>query len=411
MTATTLVRVGDTALGAPLPVEGAHAVLDTDATGSMPNTTDKILYADDFDYAGQTVPTFGPGGAIAGSQDLLASRGGPQGAIPRYTCDRNGGFEVYLPSGSTNYVLRQQVDQATMGLGGTWNSGNPITGVGDNRWLDYKASVDVSFENNSTQGGNNYAAIGARQQGGGNSHAMSGTPYFLKFTFDGGWQLLVDGTAVASGNVVSGSGGVTIAGFKAAYDQVHNLAIQVLDNKVTAFLDGVMLASYTDAKSRLSGRVDLASGYFFTRFDNLKVEEVPGYPPYYSERLDDLEMTDLSPVPATRLVYGGSWAHENGKSMYSYQRSLSTSQGTGSTLQYTFTGTGLDILGANGGTAKLEVTVDGQVVNASAATTASTELYQTFTLRGLSAGQHTVKLKVLGGTLVVDAVGVVAPPA
>ena len=68
-----------------------------------------------------------------------------------------------------------------MGLGGTWNNGNPITGIGDNRWLNYKASVDVSFENNSTQSGNNYAAIGARQQGGSNSHTISGTPYFLKF--------------------------------------------------------------------------------------------------------------------------------------------------------------------------------------------------------------------------------------
>src|SRR5205814_5264823 len=124
------------------------------------------------------------------------------------------------------------VDQSVMGLGGTWHSGDPITGVGDNRWLNYKASVDVSFENSSLQSGKNYAAIGARQQGGSNSHTMSGTPYFLKYTFDGGWQLLVDGTAVASGNVVSGAGGVTIAGFKAAYDQSHNLAIQVLDNKV-----------------------------------------------------------------------------------------------------------------------------------------------------------------------------------
>ena len=162
-----------------------------------------------------------------------------------------------------------------MGLGGTWNNGNPITGVGDNRWLNYKASVDVArFENNSTQSGNNYAAIGARQQGGSNSHTLSGTPYLLKYTFDGGWQLLVDGTSVASGNVVSGTGGVTIPGFKAVYNQWHNLALQVVDSKVTAFVDGVMLAAYTDSNQRLSGRVDLASGYYFTQFDNLKVEEV-----------------------------------------------------------------------------------------------------------------------------------------
>jgi hypothetical protein len=137
---------------------------------------------------------------------------------------------------------------------------------------------------------------------------------------------------------------------------------------------------------------------------------VAGYPAYYTELLDDLELTDLSPVPVVKLIYGGSWAHENGKGMYNYQRSLSTSQGTGSTLKYTFTGTGLDLLGPNGGSAKLEVTVDGQVASASAATYASKEFYQAFTLRGLTAGTHTVQFKVVSGTLVVDAVGVVPAP-
>jgi hypothetical protein len=409
ITATTLVLRANAEYQTPLPVEGARTVLDTDATGAAQNTSDKILYADSFDYTAQTVPVIGPGGEIAGTESYISSRGGSQSVIPRYTSDRNGAFEAYLPTGSDNYVLRQQVDQAAMGLGGTWNNGNPITGIGDHRWLDYRASVDVSFENNSTQSGNNYAAIGARQQGGGNSHYMNGTPYFLKFTFDGGWQLLVDGSAVASGNVVSGSGGATIAGFKAAYSEWHNLAIQVVENKVTCYLDGTLLTTYTDPNPRLSGRVDLASGYYYTRFDNLLVETVDGYPPYYSELLDDLETTDLASPPAAKLVYGGSWSHKNGQSMYNCQRSLS-SGGSGATLKYTFTGTGLDILGPNDGSAKLEVTVDGQVAAASASTAAAKELYQTFTLRGLSSGSHTVQVKVLSGTLVVDAVAVVAAP-
>lgn len=410
VTATTLLLRGKAELQRPLPVEGARTVLDTDATGAAQDTSDKILYADSFDYSAKTVPVIGPGGELKGTESFIASRGGPQGAIPRYTSDRNGAFEAYLPSGSDNYVLRQQVDQAAMGLGGTWNNGNPITGIGDNRWLNYRASVDVSFENNSTQSGNNYAAIGARQQGGGNSHYTNGTPYFLKFTFDGGWQLLVDGSAVASGNVVSGSGGVTIAGFKAAYSEWHNLAIQVVDNKVTGYLDGTLLATYTDANPRLSGRVDLASGYYYTRFDNLKVETVDGSAPYYAEVLDSLETTDLASPPATKLIYGGSWSHKNGQSMYNYHRSLSTG-GTGATLKYTFNGTGLDILGPNDGSAKLEVSVDGQVTAASTSTAAAKELYQTFTLRGLSNGSHTVQVKVLSGTLVVDAVAVVAAPS
>ena len=168
-----------------------------------------------------------------------------------------------------------------------------------------------------------------------------------------------------------------------------------------------MLATFSDPKPRRSGRVDLASGYHFTRFDNLKVEKIDGAPAYYAELLDDLEMQTLSPVPAAKLIYGGPWARQNGKGMYNYQRSLSTSQASGATLKYTFTGTGLDILGPNSGSAKLEVTVDGQVTSASASTVAAKELYQTYTLRGLAAGTHTVQLKVISGSLVVDAVAVV----
>jgi hypothetical protein len=408
ITVTTLSNHESAEYNTPLPVEDVRAVLDTDAAGSVQNIRDNILYADDFDYSGKTVPVIGAGGQITGTQSYIESRGGSKSAIPRYTSDRNGAFEVYLPDGSSNYVLRQQVDQSIMGLGGTWNNGNPVTAIGDNRWMNYKASVDVSFEHNSTEGGNNYAAIGARQQGGDSSHYMGGTPYFLKFWFDGGWSLHVSGSSVASGNVVSGTGGVKISDFNTSYNAWHNISLKVVENKVTAILDGVTLYDYTDPNPRLSGRVDLASGYYNTRFDNLKVETIDGYSPYYSEMLDNLEMHDLSSIPAARLVYSGLWAHENGKSMYNYQRSLSTSKGAGAALQYTFMGTGLDILGSNDGSAKLEVMVDGKVVNTSAGTKASGSFYQTFTLRALDYGEHTVRLKVLSGTLVVDAVAVVS---
>jgi hypothetical protein len=409
VTVTTLNNTAIAEYRTPLPIEGARTVLDTDATGAVQNVTDKILYADNFDYTDKTVKVFGAGAQITGTESYVTSRGGTEGLIPRYTSDRNGAFEAYLPSGSTNYVLRQQVDQVTMGLGGTWNNGKPITGIGDNRWLNYKASVDVSFEYNNTDSGNNYAALGARQQGGANSHYMNGTPYALKYTFDGSWYLLVDGTSVSSGNVVSGEGGVTISGFKAVYNEWHNLALLVVDKKVTAYLDNVVLATFTDPNPRMSGRIDLASGYYNTRFDNLKIETVEGAAPYYSELLDDLETNDLASPPAAKLVYGGTWSHKNGQGMFNYHRSIS-SGGTGATLKYAFSGTGLDLLGLNDGSAKVEVSVDGQVTSPSVTTMASKEFYQTFALRGLSNGPHTVQVKVLSGTLVVDAIGVVAPP-
>lgn len=405
LTVTTLPNRINPEYHHPLPVEDERVVLDTDQSGDAQNTSDSILYADNFEYANKTVPIFGQGGQIAGSESFIESRGGAQSAIPRFFSHRNGGFEVFKPSGSNNSVLRQQVDQSATGLGGTWNSGSPITSVGDFRWLNYKASVDVSFEKNQADIANNYAQIGARQQGGSNSHFSQGTPYLLKFLFDGSWQLLVDAKIVASGNVANGSG-PRINNFNTSPSAWHNLALEVVENRITAYLDNVKLANYTDSNQRLSGRVDLGSGYYFTQFDNLKVEKIAGFPSYYSEFLDNMEMHDLGSYPADKLIYRGSWSHANGKSMFNYQRSLSTSQGSGATLEYTFDGTGLDILGANNGSAVLEITVDGNVIASAARTMTSGELYQTYSLRGLRPGNHTMQIRVVSGTLVVDSIGV-----
>ncbi|MBN2738196.1 MAG: hypothetical protein JXR70_14525 [Spirochaetales bacterium] len=406
MTVSTLTNKLNPEITQALPVEAERTVLDTDATGKQQDLSDNILYADDFDYSEIRVPQIDTNGQISGTDSYIESRGGTKSAIPRFTSDRNGAFEAYLPTDSTNYILRQQIDEPTMGLGETWNNGDPITAIGDLRWLNYKASVDVSFENNSVQGGKNYAALGARQQGGGSSHNMNGTPYYLKFWFDGGWMLKVDGTTVANGNVANGSGGVTISGFDTAYNAWHKLALEVVDNQVTAYLDNIKLASYTDTNPRLSGRVDLASGYYYTRFDNLKVETIEGKVPYYSELLDNLEMYDLSATPVKKLIYTGSWAHENGKSMYNYHRTLSTSQSANATLCYTFTGTGIDIIGPNDGSARLEVSLDNQIVETSAATAKTGDTGQTYMIKDLEYAEHTVIFKLISGKLVVDSVGI-----
>jgi len=408
VTVTTLSRSEEEDFPIPLPVEGERTVLDTDETGARQDTGDDILYADRFDYSRMTVVVLGEGGEIVDDAPYIDSFGGPAGVIPRYTHDRNGAFEAYLVEETGEYVLRQQLDRDKMGLGGTWNNGDPVTAIGDFRWLNYRAGVSVSFETNSTAGGQNYAVLGARYQGGGNSHSISGTPYVLKFWFDGGWQLLVNGQPVASGNVVTGSGGVKIEDFDASYNAWHRLEIEVAGNRITAYLDGVKLATYIDPNPKLSGRVDLGSGYYHVRFDDLWVEMVDGYSPYYSEHLDNLEMHDLSDPPNRKLIYDGPWAHANGQGMYHYHRSLSTSQGPGASLEYTFVGTGLDILGPNDGSARLKVTVDGEPLLLAAETKPSAELYQTFTLRGLPYGEHTVRFEVVSGTLVVDSVAVIS---
>lgn len=387
VTVTSLDVTGDGSWTTPLPVEGQRTVLDADPAHG-------ILWSDDFDYSAKTVPVIAAGGGLSGqTESFIASRGGDQGAIPLYTWDRNGGFEAYKAADG-NYVLRQQIDRTATGVGGAWNGGDPITGIGDLRWTNYQASVDVHFERGVAA--DNYAAIGARSTGGPSSNQLSGTPYALRLNSGGSWLFQRLGSTISTGS---------LTGFDAT--AWHHLTIQVAGAQVTGFVDNQQVFTWTDTAPYLSGRVDLASGFYFTDFDNLSIEQLPGYQPYYGEYLDNLEMNDLADPPATKLVYTGSWKHANGGGMYEYQRSSSISQAAGATVSYTFTGSGVDIVGTDDGSAKLDVDVDGRLVAMNAATRSSTNYQQTFSLRGLPYGPHTVTLTVVTGKLWVDAVGVV----
>lgn len=392
VTVTSLDVTGDDEWTAPLPVEGERTVLDADPEHGT-------LWSDDFDYTDKTVPVIGEGGVLTGeTEPFVESRGGATGAIPLYTWDRNGSFEAFATP-DDGYVLRQQVDRTATGVGGAWNNADPVTGIGDLRWTNYKASVDVRFER--APASDNYAAIGARSTGGGSSHSLSGTPYALRLNSGGTWQFLRTGTTISSG---------TVAGFDPT--AWHGLAIQVVGTRVTGFVDDSEVFAWTDAAPFRSGRVDLASGFWYTQFDNLTIERVPGYAPYYTELLDNLEMNDLADPPNAKLVYDGAWRHANGGGMFEYQRSSSTSQAAGAAVSYTFTGTGLDVLGIDNGSARLDVRLDGELVAMNLPTRSSTNYQQTFSLRGLPYGEHTIRLDVTTGTLAVDAVGVLeTPPA
>lgn len=396
-TVTSLDVRRDKGWTTPLPVEGERTVLDAGASREAPRN---VLWSDDFDYSDKRVPIVRKGGGLTGrTEDFTDSRGGDTGAIPLYTWDRNGSFEAYRADDGER-VLRQQVDREGTGVGGAWNNGEPITAVGDRRWSNYRATVDVRFERDTMSG--NYAALGARSSGGDTSHDLRGTPYALKLAVDGAWQLTRRGTTVESGSV-AGDGWDSAAW--------HELSVQVAGDRVTGWIDGAQVFAWTDAAPILSGWVDLGSGFHWTQFDNLKVERVADEVPYYGEYLDGHEMTDLNDPEATKLVYDGEWAHANGKGMFEYGRTSSINQADGASVSYTFTGSGLDVLGVNDGSARLDVTVDGEPVALNARTRASGQYQQAFELRGLGWGEHTVTLTVASGKLNVDAVGVVSAPA
>src|SRR5699024_11379488 len=122
------------------------------------------------------------------SQDtvpFIDSRGGAEGATPLYTWDRNGAFEAHRDP-EDGWVLRQQVDRATTGVGGAWNGGDPITAIGDRRWVNYRASVDVKFGRDSDEGKD--AALGGRSSGGWKTQLLDSTPFVVRLKHQGTWS-------------------------------------------------------------------------------------------------------------------------------------------------------------------------------------------------------------------------------
>lgn len=79
----------------------------------------------------------------------------------------------------------ERVDKKTTGVGTAWNRGDPVTLIGDFRWMNYTASIDVMFEKEAD---NQYAQIGIRQTG--RTHnILNNSGYSLKVNDDGTWTL------------------------------------------------------------------------------------------------------------------------------------------------------------------------------------------------------------------------------
>lgn len=396
--------------------DGGRDVLDTDASGNTNGvTTDNFLYGDDFNYTEEgNVKTYDPatGGLVNSGDSFLDSRGSEpkpagtpnvqgedNGAIPRYTNDTNGAFESVATSDPAHdRVLRQQIGPGM--AGGAWNAGDPKTTIGDSRWSNYTVSTDVQFE---ATGSGEYATVGAREQGG-TANGASVSVAELKVDPTGAWTLQRYGSTIASGTVAS----TTAVAFKAGAGVWNNLAVKVAGPVYTAYINGVQIATYTDASPQATGRIQLGSSFNFVDFDNLEVTTVPGYTPYETNLIDGMHQTSWEDNSVPVLQFDSGWSNTNGQGMFEYQRTSATSTRKGASMTYTFTGTGLDVIGTNTGKPTLDVTVDGVVIEHAAPTLNAGSERTAFTLRGLKNGAHTVVLTTATADPInVDAIGVI----
>ncbi|MFT3952199.1 MAG: glycosyl hydrolase family 59 [Oscillospiraceae bacterium] len=337
--------------------------VDASAYGSASGES-KILalpYADDYEYAGY-------------AQNYLASRG----SAPRYTTDEGGAFEVVNRDG--NNVLMQKITPETKA--NEWGATpNPTTNFGDDRWLNYSVSADVTFAQ-SDKPQDNYTGVGLRY-----SLGCEGTSgYWLKMFADGSWKLMKNRTAQCEGKLEK-------------FDSTAwtNLKIEANGNLINAYINGTLVQSFTETGALLgAGRAALYSSYNQNCFDNFRAEAVAGAEAYIT-RYDNTDAL---------VSYTGDWTHTTMSGFANYKRTISEA-GAGAAVTVQFNGTGFLATGAmDKSDCTISVKIDGEVVSSSYAVPVGGARQTTYSALGLANGAHTAELTVLSGTLRIDSVQV-----
>ena len=353
VTVTTLECNGKAEYTERLPEESYNPVLDTNAAGDAQDSSDNVLYADDFKYASY-------------DSKYLSERGNE----PRYMVDYSGAF--YVEDGRLVQGLTSEISQ--------WRVNTPSTVVGDYRWMNYNAAVTVDVP------GDGYAGIIIREQTG---LAYSGSGYSLQITNGGDWELKKCGTRLAAGSV-DGNG-------------EYRLALTGRGNKITAYIDGTAVYEYEDDNAELFGRVRLFSDWNEVYFDDLRIEKL--------EKEDGDADIDVIPYGSAiidnasdNVSYSGKWDIAANGSSNDWYRSTSRSSSAGASFTFDMSGDGFSLIGKNDSEAVIDVEVDGEVVSEGAGTAKSNNHCSSYIISGLGNSSHTVKVTLKSGTFVLDAI-------
>lgn len=327
----------------------------------------ELPYSDDFEYT-----------------DFDSSYLEAHGYTPRYATDLGGAFEVV--STDNGNVLMQKItyDNKPVEWG---SSSSPITNLGDDRWQNYTASVDVLFTDKVTDDTKaNYTGIGVRYI----LADSNQSGYWCKLYDSGKWELMRDNSSVESG---------TISDFDST--EWHNIQITAIENVISCSIDGVELTTWTDEKGVInSGRIALYISFENNCFDNLKAEKA-GDGEYYITRLDNLNEAITYSAGSTD-ENGEGWFFDNMCTYKNFNRTLSTGE-VGDTVSVKFNGTEVAIIGPSK-EATIKVEIDGTTVEENYVCPKGSQRKACYRISGLEDGEHTITVTVVSGTFNVDAV-------
>lgn len=295
------------------------------------------------------------------------------GGQPRYAVDQGGAFELFQESSESPFRLRQLISPATRPI--DWRlraTPEPYTILGEQEMRNYQVSVRACMEELPSPDCEGYILLGARC----NLAPLGNVPaecYNLCVFHNGQWHLRRGPLVLVAG---------LLEGF--APHNWHTLALRCQDDRIQAILDGVLLAQVQD-ESIPSGQVVLGSGYHQVQYEDLRIEP-----------LDDCPYCLRFPAMDPRLQMRGSW-RETGSSSNHYMRTLMVSGVAGDTLEFSFDGTAVCVLGMkdkSGG--RIRVELDGMCVERD--TWYECPLYREslFTACGLASGAHRLRMTVTG---------------
>ncbi len=183
------------------------------------------------------------------------------GKSGKYFADMDGCFEI-INIAPDNNVLRQVITTPPydwvyyMGYKPT----NPITVIGNPERKNYKASVDIMFEN----------------KGYGELHVMlTSVPKFtkshaLRLYSNGSYELIRDGVTIFKRRSINGDDNCKGTFLKKG--QWVNLSLEIIDGNLTAWIDGNIIIN-TKIDVQTHGMIGLGSSWDNVCFDNVKITE------------------------------------------------------------------------------------------------------------------------------------------
>lgn len=330
---------------------------------ALPSQVLALPYADDYRYADY------PGGYLTA-----------RGQAPRYTTDEGGAFEVREIAGKPVLMQLITLEDKAEEWGAT---PNPVTNFGDDRWFNYSVSADVLLAPEDADG-DVYAGVGLRYTMGGNGESG----YWVRLQRNGCVSLMKNAESLCQAD---------LADF--VPEAWHRIKIEAVNDSLTAWVDGQTVLSRVCENEGLigAGRAALYSSYHHSCFAQFAAEPAEGHPAYVT-RYDDMDGF---------ITFRGEWDFTTTGGWKSLRRTSSTGA-AGAEAVFSFEGTGFLLLGDNEAGTVLEISIDGQIVEAAFTTMHSEPREAFYHSLGLSGGRHDAVIRVFQGRLNVDGIEIVA---